>query len=172
MGAGRGNRDRGQDPPRCPHPLADSLLRRTKLNVRDEVSNGLAYYDYTFLREVPRLYQQVERQVRAYDPSLEEAPIGSFLRLGSWIGGDRDGNPYVDADVVRTTTRMHGQRILTFYLDELDKLGTELSISAEIVEVTDELRELASSSPTPPRTGWRSPIAALWRPSAAVSRPI
>ncbi len=124
-----------------------SLLRRTKLNVRDEVSNGLAYYDYTFLREVPRLYQQVERQVRAYDPSLEEAPIASFLRLGSWIGGDRDGNPYVDAEVVRATARMHGQRILAFYLDELDKLGTELSVSAEIVEVTDELRELASSSP-------------------------
>ena len=124
-----------------------SLLRRTKLNVRDEVSNGLAYYDYTFLQEVPRIYQQVERQVRAYDPSLEEAPIASFLRLGSWIGGDRDGNPYVDAEVVRTTTRMHGERILAFYLDELDKLGTELSVSAEIVEVTDELRELASSSP-------------------------
>ncbi len=60
-----------------------SLLRRTKLNVRDEVSNGLAYYDYTFLKEVPQLYQQVERQVRAYDPSLDDVPIASFLRLGS-----------------------------------------------------------------------------------------
>ena len=150
-----------------------SLLRRTKLNVRDEVSNGLAYYDYTFLQEVPRIYQTVERQVRAYDPSLEEAPIASFLRLGSWIGGDRDGNPYVDAEVVRTTTRMHGERILAFYLDELDKLGTELSVSAEIVEVTDELRELASSSPelsAAPDGGALSPRHR--RPSAAGSRPI
>ncbi len=124
-----------------------SLLRRTKLNVRDEVTNGLAYYDYTFLDEVPRLYQQVERQVRGYDPSLDDVPIASFLRLGSWIGGDRDGNPFVDADVLRSTTQMHGARILTHYLDELSHLGTELSITGELVEITDELRELASSSP-------------------------
>jgi len=124
-----------------------SLLRRTKLNVRDEVSNGLAYYDYTFLEEVPRLYQQIERQVRAYEPSLEEANIPSFLRLGSWIGGDRDGNPYVDAEVLRTTVQMHGARILTHYLDELGLLGSELSINAQLVEVSDELLELASSSP-------------------------
>jgi phosphoenolpyruvate carboxylase len=124
-----------------------SLLRLTKLNVRDEVTNGLAYYDYTFLDEVPRLYQQVERQVRAYDPSLDDVPIASFLRLGSWIGGDRDGNPFVDAEVLRSTTQMHGARILTHYLDELSKLGMELSITGELVEITDELRELASSSP-------------------------
>jgi phosphoenolpyruvate carboxylase len=124
-----------------------SLLRRNKLNVRDEVSNGLAYYDYTFLKEVPRLYQAIEGRVRGYDPSLEDVQIPSFLRLGSWIGGDRDGNPFVDADVLRKTTQMHGARILEHYLDELAKLGGDLSITGELVEITDELRELASSSP-------------------------
>ena len=127
--------------------MAEEPAAPTKLNVRDEVTNGLAYYDYTFLDEVPRLYQQVERQVRAYDPSLDDVPIASFLRLGSWIGGDRDGNPFVDAEVLRSTTQMHGARILTHYLDELSKLGMELSITGELVEITDELRELASSSP-------------------------
>ena len=124
-----------------------SLLRRTKLTVRDEVSNGLSYYDYTFLTEVPRLYQMVERQVRDYAPSLADQDIASFLRLGSWIGGDRDGNPYVDAAVLHQTVFMHGTRILTFYLDELAKLGAELSISNQIVKVSEDLRDLAGSSP-------------------------
>lgn len=124
-----------------------SLLRRIKLTVRDEVSNGLSYYDYTFLTEVPHLYQMVERQVRDYAPSLADHDIASFLRLGSWIGGDRDGNPYVDAAVLQQTVCMHGTRILTFYLDELVKLGAELSISSQVVEVSDELRDLAATSP-------------------------
>ena len=85
----------------------------------DEVSNGLAYYNYTFMDEVPRLYQMVERQVRAYAPELAQQDIASFLRLGSWIGGDRDGNPYVDADVVRRPLRCMSTRVLGHYLDEL-----------------------------------------------------
>ncbi len=124
-----------------------SLLRRNKLTVLDEVSNGLTYYNYTFMTEVPRLYQMVERQVRAYAPELAEQEIPSFLRLGSWIGGDRDGNPFVDSEVVRQSVALHGMRILTFYLDELTKLGSELSINNQVVEVSDELMALAATSP-------------------------
>jgi len=142
-----------------------SLLRRTKLTVRDEVLNGLSYYDYTFLEEVPRLYRQIERQLRAYAPSTAEAHVASFLRLGSWIGGDRDGNPYVDAEVLHETVRMQGTRILSHYLDELTYLSAEFSMSAEVVEVSDELRELAASSPdaSPQRMAepYRRAIAAI-----------
>ncbi|MGB8278370.1 MAG: phosphoenolpyruvate carboxylase [Methylovirgula sp.] len=153
-----------------------SLLRRTKLTVRDEVSNGLSYYDYTFLTEVPRLYQMVERQVRDYAPSLADQDIASFLRLGSWIGGDRDGNPYVDAAVLHQTVFMHGTRILTFYLDELAKLGAELSISNQIVKVSEDLRDLAGSSPdsSPHRMAepYRRAIAAMHGRIAATLRSI
>jgi phosphoenolpyruvate carboxylase len=153
-----------------------SLLRRTKLTVRDEVLNGLAYYDYTFLEEVPRLYRQIERQLRAYAPSISEAHVASFLRLGSWIGGDRDGNPYVDADVLRETVRMQGTRILSHYLDELTFLSAEFSMTAEIVEVSDELRELAASSPdaSPHRMSepYRRAIAAIRGRIAATLRSI
>ncbi len=142
-----------------------SLLRRAKLTVRDEVLNGLSYYDYTFLEEVPRLYRQVERQLRAYAPLTADAHVASFLRLGSWIGGDRDGNPYVDADVLRETVRMQGTRILSHYLDELTRLGAEFSMTAEIVDVSDDLRELAASSPdaSPHRMSepYRRAIAAI-----------
>src|SRR3954469_21856024 len=83
-----------------------NLLRRTKLTVLDEVANGLSFYDYTFLREVPRLHCALEDRLAAEDAG-DAADAGgelaSFLRMGSWIGGDRDGNPFVTADVMRGT---------------------------------------------------------------------
>ena len=93
-----------------------NLLRRTKLTVLDEVANGLSFYDYTFLREVPRL-------VNALEDRLEEggeqaaSELASFLRMGSWIGGDRDGNPFVTADVMRGTLRLQSSRVMQFYLE-------------------------------------------------------
>jgi phosphoenolpyruvate carboxylase len=147
-----------------------SLLRRTRLTVADEVANGLSYYDYTFLREVPRLYQDVERHLQDYASldlvsSAGDSEIPSFLRLGSWIGGDRDGNPNVDALVLRQTTRMHGTRILEFYFEQIGKLGEELSISSEIVAVSEDLHALAKSSPdsSPHRIAepYRRAIAAI-----------
>ncbi|MCP3391124.1 phosphoenolpyruvate carboxylase [Bradyrhizobium sp. CCGB12] len=131
-----------------------NLLRRTKLTVLDEVSNGLAFYDYTFLREVPRL-------VNALEDRLEEGgeaaagELASFLRMGSWIGGDRDGNPFVTADVMRGTLRLQSSRVMQFYLNELHVLGSELSIAAHLADVSEELRTLAERSPdtSPHRSG-------------------
>jgi len=131
-----------------------NLLRRTKLTVLDEVANGLSFYDYTFLREVPRL-------VNALEDRLEEggghaaSELASFLRMGSWIGGDRDGNPFVTADVMRGTLRLQSSRVMQFYLNELHVLGSELSIAAHLADVSEELRKLAERSPdtSPHRSG-------------------
>src|SRR5258705_390376 len=71
-----------------------NLLRGNRLAVLDEVANGLSYYDYTFLRELPRLYGAIEDLLRA-DPAWRAQELPSFLSMGSWIGGDRDGNPFV-----------------------------------------------------------------------------
>ena len=134
-----------------------NLLRRTKLTVLDEVANGLSFYDYTFLREVPRLHQ------RAGGPAgrgrERRQRLASFLRMGSWIGGDRDGNPFVTADVMRGTLRMQSSRVLRFYLDELHVLGAELSIAAHLADVSEELRALAESSPDTSPHRRASPIA-------------
>src|SRR4029453_14269313 len=73
-----------------------NLLRRTKLNVLDEVNNGLAFYDYTFLRGGPRVHLRPGGELRGGG----DQTLASFLRMGSWIGGDRDGNPFVNADVL------------------------------------------------------------------------
>src|SRR5947208_525320 len=70
-----------------------NLLRRTKLTVLDEVANGLSFYDYTFLHEVPRLHCALEDRLNREEGG--EGELASFLQMGSWIGGDRDGNPLV-----------------------------------------------------------------------------
>ncbi|MGY4435663.1 phosphoenolpyruvate carboxylase [Bradyrhizobium sp. F1.13.1] len=131
-----------------------NLLRRTKLTVLDEVANGLSFYDYTFLREVPRLVNTLEDRL---EEGGEQAAgeLASFLRMGSWIGGDRDGNPFVTADVMRGTLRLQSSRVMQFYLNELHMLGSELSIAAHLADVSEELRTLAERSPdtSPHRSG-------------------
>src|ERR1700743_66595 len=72
-----------------------NLLRRTKLTVLDEVANGLSFYDYTFLQEVPRLTCALEDKLNTGDEAA--GGVASFFRMGSWIGGARDGNPFVPA---------------------------------------------------------------------------
>jgi phosphoenolpyruvate carboxylase len=124
-----------------------SILRRTRLRVLDEVANGLAYYDYTFLRELPRLYGQLEDQLASADPAWSEIELPSFLRMGSWIGGDRDGNPFVTEEALQRALRLQSNRALRFYLDELHLLGSELSLDGRLVGVSDELRELVARSP-------------------------
>src|SRR5438270_6175417 len=82
-----------------------NLLRRTKLTVLDEVANGLSFYDYTFLREVPRLHSALEDRLNEGDGAAR-GDLASFLKMGSWIGGDRDGNPFVTAEVMRGTLKL------------------------------------------------------------------
>ncbi len=132
-----------------------NLLRRTKLTVLDEVANGLSFYDYTFLREVPRLHCSLEDRLQDAADSATSKEMASFLRMGSWIGGDRDGNPFVTADVMRGTLRMQSARVLRYYLDELHELGGELSLAANLADVSPELRALAERSPdtSPHRSG-------------------
>jgi phosphoenolpyruvate carboxylase len=125
-----------------------NLLRRTKLTVLDEVANGLSFYGYTFLHEVPRLHCALEDQLNK-DDSGDPGELASFLKMGSWIGGDRDGNPFVTADVMRGTLRLQSSRVMNFYLEELHALGAELSLAAHLADVSEELRVLAERSPDP-----------------------
>lgn len=130
-----------------------NLLRRTKLTVLDEVANGLSFYDYTFLHEVPRLHCMLEDRLNEGESGRGE--LASFLKMGSWIGGDRDGNPFVTADVMRGTLKLQSSRVLRFYLEELHALGAELSLAAHLADVSKDLRALAERSPdkSPHRSG-------------------
>ncbi|MFI5444725.1 phosphoenolpyruvate carboxylase [Polaromonas sp. UC242_47] len=116
------------------------LLRFSKLTVADEIENALSYYESTFLREIPKLYADLER-------ALGSQPVHSFLRMGQWIGGDRDGNPNVSADTLDYALRRQADVALRHYLTEVHYLGGELSQSAMLVDFTPEMRALAESSP-------------------------
>ena len=120
-----------------------SLLRRRKLTVLDEVANGLSYYDYSLLKELPGVYRTLEKQVEHFEANEPSQSIPSFLRMGSWIGGDRDGNPFVTSDVLAETARMHGLKAMSHYNNELRKLRDELTLSASIVSVSPALTALA-----------------------------
>ncbi|BBI98597.1 phosphoenolpyruvate carboxylase [Ferrigenium kumadai] len=121
------------------------MLRTAKLTVRDEIKNGLEYYRYTFLSEIPKLYANLEKQLEArFDKDINVPPL---LRVGSWIGGDRDGNPFVTHDVMMDAVQQHSALALEYYLNETHILGTRLSLTDRLVEVTPELRALSDASP-------------------------
>ncbi|HUK03261.1 MAG TPA: phosphoenolpyruvate carboxylase [Steroidobacteraceae bacterium] len=113
-------------------------LRRERPIVADEVEVALTYLRDVFLPVLPVLYGRWERALRHRPPS--------FLRLGSWIGGDRDGNPNVTAESLRLALARASQAVLASYLDQLHALGAELSISTELAQVTPELAALAERS--------------------------
>jgi len=116
------------------------LLRYSKLTVADEIENALSYYEATFLREIPKIYADLERE-------LGQQPVHSFLRMGQWIGGDRDGNPNVSADTLAQALQRQSEVALRHYLTEVHLLGGELSLSARLVGVTPAMQQLAESSP-------------------------
>jgi phosphoenolpyruvate carboxylase len=116
------------------------MLRTAKLTVADEVENALSYYGTTFLREIPRLYREIER-------ALPGHPVASFLRMGHWIGGDRDGNPNVTAATLRHALSRQAEVALRYYLTEVHELGAELSISGTLAPVSPEMRAMSDHSP-------------------------
>jgi phosphoenolpyruvate carboxylase len=151
-----------------------NMLRQTRLTVIDEVANGLSYYDYTFFRELPRLYAAIEDSLVKLGAKRDGEPIPSFLRVGSWIGGDRDGNPYVTADVLNEAVRLQSARALNHYLDELHELGGEFSLAGTLVRVSDELNALAdrASDPSPNRRDepYRRAITGMYSRLARTAR--
>jgi phosphoenolpyruvate carboxylase len=121
------------------------MLRSTKLNVIDEIKNGLEFYRYTFLNEIPKIYANLENQLETrFDKDIKVPPL---LRVGSWIGGDRDGNPFVTHDVMLNAVQQHSALALEHYLDEIHILGKRLSLTDRLAEVSPELRKLSDSSP-------------------------
>ena len=121
------------------------MLRTSKLTVPDEIKNGLAYYRYTFLAEIPKIYADLEKQLE--QRFGRHIAIPPFLRVGSWIGGDRDGHPFVTHDVMKNAAARNSAQVLEYYLSETHILGTRLSLSTRLVQVSDDLKEFAAHSP-------------------------
>lgn len=116
------------------------LLRFSKLTVADEIENALTYYESTFLRQIPRIYAHLE-------DAIPGQPIANFLKMGQWIGGDRDGNPNVTAQTLEYAFSRQSELVLRHYLTEVHYLGKELSVSARLLSFTPEMLALAQASP-------------------------
>ena len=114
------------------------VLRRERLYVTDEVEIALSYLRDVFLPALPALYQR-------WDRALGER-VPSFLKPGSWIGGDRDGNPFVTADSLKTALAKASEAVLGYYLDAVHALGAELSISTNLAPADDAVIALADAS--------------------------
>ena len=113
-------------------------LRTEKLFVADEIDNALTYLRDVFLPVVPKLYARWEKELGA-----RPAP---FLRVGSWIGGDRDGNPFVTAETLRQATSRNAAAVLGHYIDQVHALGAELSVSSSLAPVPEAVEALAEAS--------------------------
>ena len=122
------------------------MLRLVKPTVADEIDNALTYYRHTFLSEVPRLYADFEDMLDEELPGQEPWQLPPLLRIGSWIGGDRDGNPFVDRDVLVHAIGQQTRLVFDHYLSEVHQLGAELSISSGMAGVSPQLEQLAEAS--------------------------
>ena len=127
-----------------------ALIRLSRLKIQDEIEVGLRYYPAAFFEVIPKVNAEVRHALRSRWPGADLLPE-PILRPGSWIGGDRDGNPNVTADVVRLATGSAAYTALAHYFAELTKLEQELSMSARLVKTTGGLLALADACEEPAR---------------------
>ena len=113
-------------------------LRTEKLFVADEIDNALTYLRDVFVPVIPKLYARWEQELGARP--------ASFLRVGSWIGGDRDGNPFVTAETLYMATSRNAAAVLGHYIDAVHALGAELSVSSSLATVPEAVEALAAAS--------------------------
>ena len=149
------------------------MLRPVRLKVIDEVKNGITYFNETFFTELPRLYIQTAQQLqKRYPETLWALP--PFFRVGSWIGGDRDGNPFVTAEILKEALRLQSAAALNHYLEEVHELGGELPLSDLLVNVTPQLLALAEHSTdfSPQRADepYRRALSGIYARLAATAR--
>ena len=123
------------------------MLRAVKLGVRDEIENALAYFHYTFIDTVPALVADIEDSIVSLPGEGERPRLPPLVSVGSWVGGDRDGNPFVTAEMLDHAFRRQAEIAFDHYLAEVHALGAELPLSALLTRTTPQLLRLAEQSP-------------------------
>ncbi len=147
------------------------MLRDARLTVADEIENALSYYRATFLEEIPALYADIEAALAEHGLATRLPP---FFQMGSWIGGDRDGNPNVTAATLDLAITRQAAVIFEHYLEQVHRLGAELSVSDLLAGCSDALKALAAASPdqSPHRVDepYRRALIGVYARLAATSR--
>ncbi|MFW2176267.1 MULTISPECIES: phosphoenolpyruvate carboxylase [unclassified Moraxella] len=117
--------------------------RHFKITVKDEIDNGIAYFDLSFFEAIPSLYRKLDYQLKE---RFGEVELPNLLNIGGWIGGDRDGNPFVSADTLRYAFKRQSATVFYFYRDQLGKLYQELPLSIRHVKVSEAVLALSAQS--------------------------
>ncbi|MDQ2821450.1 MAG: phosphoenolpyruvate carboxylase [Pseudomonadota bacterium] len=151
------------------------MLRYSKLTVADEIENALSYYRITFLRELPALYDDIQDDIGAqYGARPADIGAAAYVQMGSWIGGDRDGNPNVGAETMQYALTKQATTVFEYYFDQVHALGAELSTSTLMVPVSAALDALAAVSPdhSPHRSDepYRRALIGIYARLAATAR--
>ena len=123
-----------------------AMLRTSKLRVSNEISNALSYYPITFLKGIPNIMQRYQELAKEMGEDYNVVENLRPLRMGMWIGGDRDGNPFVTEETLNNSAQMQADMIFKYYLASIDSLYDELSITESMTRVTEDLLVLASHS--------------------------
>ncbi|HET6371136.1 MAG TPA: phosphoenolpyruvate carboxylase, partial [Nitrospiria bacterium] len=108
--------------------------------VHEEIQNGLFYFKETFYPIIPRLYAEVKEQIRMIDPGFS-GTVPAFLTFGSWIGGDRDGNPAVTSETTLLALRAQKDLIFDLYRRSVQELIVSLSPSRHLAPISKALHE-------------------------------
>ena len=115
-------------------------VRSRRPTVYDEIKMGLDYYDVSIFETLPGLYREISEALRfAYGREIEAHALPQVLRFGSWIGGDRDGNPFVTPDVTRDAIQLARGHLLLYYQRQLDEIIDLLTTSAQQRPVSEAL---------------------------------
>ena len=118
-----------------------SVLRATQPEPLDEVRTIMTVFDQTLIRAVPRLYRATEHALIGESSGTVPTPVPAFVRFGSWVGGDRDGNPYVTADVTRRTLALQSDHALSALQVSVDRVGRTLTADEASTPASRALQE-------------------------------
>ncbi|HGS3952923.1 TPA: phosphoenolpyruvate carboxylase [Streptococcus pneumoniae] len=123
--------------------MQTDMIREKKLKVTNEITNAMEYYNSSFLKAVPHLTTEYKRLAQAHGLNLKQAKP---ITMGMWIGGDRDGNPFVTAKTLKQSALTQCEVIMNYYDKKIYQLYREFSLSTSIVTVSKQVREMARQS--------------------------
>ncbi|MDO1510062.1 MULTISPECIES: phosphoenolpyruvate carboxylase [unclassified Neisseria] len=121
-----------------------SETRHFKITVKDEINNGVSIFPLSFFYALPKLYRSMEK---TFQTVWSDIRIPDLLQIGGWIGGDRDGNPFVSADTLRHAFTRHADTVFHYYRRQLSELYQDLPLSVRRVRVNEGVTALSAQSP-------------------------
>lgn len=123
--------------------MQTDMIREKKLKVTNEITNVMEYYDSSFLKAVPNLLAEYKRLAKERGIELNNPKP---ITMGMWIGGDRDGNPFVTAETLKTSALTQSEVILNYYIDKISGLYREFSLSTKLTQMSPEVEAMAALS--------------------------